>query len=126
MKNSLKIFFVTGLFLIIFIYFMTNIKEKVGPLKELVISKITNEETIDLSTIRVRDFMFYNCSDIVRIGGPASYVKNAPNKLWRIDGAWFICLDKNLRPKSSDCNVISLGVSRDFTFDKEMRDIYDC
>ncbi|CAF1016847.1 unnamed protein product [Brachionus calyciflorus] len=85
-----------------------------------------NCESDNFEQVRVRDFKFYNCSNIKRIGGKAQYIKNAPNDLFRIDGAWYICLDKNAQPKKSQCNVLSLGINYDFTFDKEMRNSYDC
>ncbi|CAF0957400.1 unnamed protein product [Brachionus calyciflorus] len=85
-----------------------------------------NRKSDNLEQVRVRDFKFYNCKNIKRIGGKPQYVKNAPNDLFRIDGAWYICLDENFQPKKSQCNVLSLGINNDFTFDQEMRTSYDC
>ncbi|CAF1136961.1 unnamed protein product, partial [Brachionus calyciflorus] len=94
-----------------------------------VLSSFTNSincESDSLEQVRVRDFKFYTCKNIKRIGGKREYVKNAPNDLFRIDGAWYICLDKNAQPNKSQCNVISLGINNDYTFDQEMRNLYDC
>ncbi|RMZ98987.1 methyltransferase 24, partial [Brachionus plicatilis] len=76
--------------------------------------------------IRVRDFMFYKCKNIRRIGGKPKSVKNAPDNLWRIDGAWYICMDTNANPEKSNCHVLSLGINHDYTFDEEMRYSFDC
>ena len=127
MQNNIRKF-VLGIFALIFLIYMLNKFNSFSHL--MTITKVKIEQfkspNIDLSTIRVRDFMFYNCSNIVRIGGLSNYVKNAPNKLWRIDGAWYICLDSDLKPKKSDCNVISLGINNDYSFDQDMRTLYDC
>ncbi|CAF1157378.1 unnamed protein product [Brachionus calyciflorus] len=39
---------------------------------------------------------------------------------------FYICLDKNLKPNKSKCNLISLGINYAYTFDQEMRNSYDC
>lgn len=54
------------------------------------------------------------------------YVANAPHPLYRIDGAWFVCLDGKLAPRQDDCHVLSFGVNRDYTFDKAMTTNYGC
>jgi len=55
-----------------------------------------------------------------RIGGPAEYIKNAPDPLYRIDGAWFVCYDQPFIFKTGDCNVLSFGINHDPSFDIEM------
>ena len=76
--------------------------------------------------VRTRDFVRYDCKNMVRIGGPPEYLKNAPHPLYRIDGAWFICLDGNLAPRKDNCNILSFGINHDFTFDEIMNKEYGC
>lgn len=84
------------------------------------------KQSLDLAEVRIRDFMFYTCNSIKRIGGREQLVQNAPDELFRIDGAWFICLDQNLAPRQSECNVLSFGIFTDFLFDEQIRQLYDC
>lgn len=51
---------------------------------------------------------------------------NAPDPLYRIDGAWFVCFDDDLAPRPNQCRVLSFGVNNDHTFDQEMIDKYGC
>ena len=83
-------------------------------------------EALDQKYLQTRDFLRYDCMERVRIGGLANYVKSTSDKLWRIDGAWFICLDKQVKPKKNDCAVLSFGISGDSTFDVAMQQIYGC
>ena len=54
-------------------------------------------------------------------------MKNASHELWRIDGAWFICLDAALKmEKNKKCNVLSFGISIDYTFDLEIQQKFGC
>lgn len=76
--------------------------------------------------IKTRDYVRYTCEQQVRIGGSVEHVKNSPHLLYRIDGAWFICLDGHLAPRNGTCNVISFGINDDFTFDEIMNSKYDC
>ena len=77
--------------------------------------------------INLRDFYGYECKNIIRMGGSESAVKNAPNTFWRIDGAWFICLDGNLAiEKNKECSVLSFGINYDYSFDLEMQQKYGC
>jgi hypothetical protein len=48
--------------------------------------------------------------------------------LYRIDGAWFICLDKNLfqTRESKECTILSFGINTDPSFDISMVYNYKC
>lgn len=81
--------------------------------------------------VGTRDFMRYECHRLKRIGGHEKHIKNAPHRLYRLDGAWFVCADERVGPKKSDCIVMSFGVRDDFSFDKQMssskgEDEFDC
>lgn len=39
-------------------------------------------------SIQTRDFIRYECQNIKRLGGLREYQRNAPDPLYRIDGAW--------------------------------------
>lgn len=43
----------------------------------------------DIDYVRTRDFMRVDCKNKMRVGGKAQLQKNAPDKLFRIDGAWY-------------------------------------
>jgi hypothetical protein len=73
-----------------------------------------------------RDFFRYECKNIKRIGGRAEFVNNAPDALWRIDGAWFTCFDQRVAPSKYECNVLSYGINHDYTFDEAMNRNYGC
>ena len=77
----------------------------------------------ELDYVKTRDFMRYECTTMKRIGGN---IQNSPHPLYRIDGAWFICLDGQLAPKKDDCNVLSFGISNDYSFDLEMNRDFGC
>lgn len=79
-----------------------------------------------LDYIKTRDFMRYECKKMMRIGGPSGYIKNAPHSLYRIDGAWFICLDEQLAFIKHNCNILSFGINIDYTFDEEMNKNFGC
>lgn len=70
--------------------------------------------------------MRYKCKQIKRIGGPAEYIKNVPDPLFRIDSAWFTCMDDFVAPNKDHCNVLSFGISDDYSFDIEMNRDYGC
>lgn len=59
-------------------------------------------------------------------GGNEKHVANAPHPLYRIDGAWFICMDAWLEPRENDCRVFSFGINEDFSFDKHMNEELGC
>ena len=48
--------------------------------------------------------------------------------MYRIDGAWFICLDKNLfqTRENKDCTILSFGINKDPSFDVDMVYNYKC
>ena len=84
----------------------------------------TTDSKID--HVKTRDFMSYECKSMIRIGGPSGNIQNSPHPLYRIDGAWFICLDGQLGPKKDDCNVLSFGINNDYSFDLEMNRDFGC
>ena len=61
----------------------------------------------------------------LKLGGNPFFVKNAPDPLWRIDGAWYVCFDNNII-KIGDCKVLSFGINTDPSFDKVMNEKYQC
>jgi hypothetical protein len=89
-------------------------------------SKTWSKSKSKLDYVRTRDFIWHDCQNMKRIGGYAGYVKNAPNEHFRIDGAWFICLDDQLAPQKNNCNVFSFGVNHDYSFDEEMNKAWGC
>ncbi len=121
--NSLKLFFIF-LFLTLYIIFYNKVidnNEHSLDIKKLNYI-ITNEETFKFINL-TRDFIRYNCKNMVRIGGPPEHVLNAPHDLFRIDGAWFICLDKL---EINNCTVLSFGINTDYSFDRAIRYDYGC
>ena len=60
-----------------------------------------------------------------RIGGREEFVKAAPDSLYRVDGAWFVCFDKHLFLENN-CTVLSFGINTDPSFDVELVDKYKC
>lgn len=70
--------------------------------------------------VRTRDFIRWDCQRIMRVGGQAEYRANAPNELYRIDGAWFVCLDDELAPQKNNCNIFSFGVNHDYSFEDDI------
>ena len=48
--------------------------------------------------------------------------------MYRIDGAWFICLDKNLfqTRENKKCTILSFGINKDPSFDINMVYNYKC
>lgn len=79
-----------------------------------------------LDLIKTRDFMRYECLNQKRIGGLSKFVKNAPNPMYRLDGAWFICIDGQVNIRRQDCTVFSFGIHDDFSFDEEISRVYEC
>ena len=76
--------------------------------------------------IITRDFVSYNCNRIVRIGGWENIIKNLTDKLYRIDGAWFVCFDNKIAPIINKCTILSFGINVDYTFDQELNRQYKC
>ena len=62
-----------------------------------------------------------------RIGGPEKFTRRAPDPLYRVDGAWFVCADTNLFDEDkNECTVLSFGINFDPSFDTEMATKYKC
>jgi len=72
----------------------------------------------------VRDFHRYKCKNIQRIGGREDIVNKVNNPLYRIDGAWFTCLDKGFELIENTCTVFSFGISSDYSFDEKLNKQY--
>ena len=75
-----------------------------------------------------RDFYRHSCKMMKRIGGhpkALSYNQGKDN-LWRIEGAWFLCLDVAFAPKHDECVVVSFGIKDDPSFDNIMNTEYGC
>ena len=77
-------------------------------------------------SFETRDFIRYNCKSRTRIGGNPDFIRKKDDKLWRIDGAWFVCLDDHLNLQINNCNVLSFGINNDYTFDQEISIKYGC
>lgn len=129
--NKIKI--ISFILLLVFVVTVLIIQKK----NQLRINEIFNtrfivdnknliKQDLNLNQVRIRDFYFYECQNIKRIGGRMNFVKKSPHELWRIDGAWYICLDGQAKPQKSSCNVLSLGINHDYTFDSEMRYSFEC
>ena len=75
-----------------------------------------------------RDFRRYPCKEMKRIGGHSAALQynEGRDKLWRIEGAWFLCVDAAFAPKSNACTVFSFGVNDDPSFDNLMTTEYGC
>lgn len=86
----------------------------------------SNNKRDKLKYVKTRDFIRYDCKNITRVGGQPQFVKNAPDRMFRIDGAWFVCLDNGLFPKPDSCIVFSFGINYDYSFDEEMIKLYSC
>lgn len=91
-----------------------------------LILKDTNYAEPSVNEISTRDFLRYQCKLRKRIGGLPQYIKQAKHDLWRIDGAWFICMDEFLKPEYNNCTVLSFGINLDYSFDQEIYDRFKC
>ena len=95
--------------------------------KEFNLPDADLEPALNKLSNRTRDFIRYECKSTVRIGGQPEFVaKNKQDKLWRIDGAWYACLDDHLSLEVNNCNVLSFGINHDYSFDQEIVDKYGC
>lgn len=110
-------------------FVVISLKSMFSPKKE----PAPDMETIDQEKINyfksdtiIKDFFHYNCKDSKRIGGKPQYVSNTKNPQWRIDGAWFVCFDSNLKPLSDNCNILSFGINDDDSFDYDFNHNYGC
>jgi hypothetical protein len=84
------------------------------------------ESSSDTFLTSTRDFIRYNCKKRIRIGGNPDFIRKKDDKLWRIDGAWFVCLDGHLNLQINNCNVLSFGINHDYSFDREIAYKYGC
>jgi hypothetical protein len=73
-----------------------------------------------------RDFYRYECKTIKRIGGYPQHVSAAKDSFYRIDGAWYVCMDEKFTPVKDACTVLSFGINQDYYFDQEMNSQYGC
>ncbi len=74
--------------------------------------------------ITLRDFKRFPCKDRRRVGGLPNYLSNAPDPLWRIDGAWYVCFDEFVKPTVGSCLVYSFDT--DESFDLKMNQKNGC
>jgi len=72
-----------------------------------------------------RDFNRYECKNLKRIGGMPQF-KAKVHDLFRMEGAWFVCLDGKLDIKPNQCNILSFGINVDESFDEDVNSIYKC
>jgi hypothetical protein len=84
------------------------------------------KERSKLDFVQTRDFIRYDCENIVRVGGRVSLVEATPDNMTRIDGAWFVCLDRSLKLLANNCTILSFGINHDYTFDVAIKDAYSC
>ena len=91
---------------------------------------IVNKSNELVSESSILDYINYrryiNLYLYSQLGGFSSFVHNAPDPLYRIDGAWYVCLDGWLAPRVDNCRVLSFGINDDFTFDYVMNDRFGC
>lgn len=118
----LKFGIIASLLLIVFYNFNMSSLNRI----EIIREPCSTVDKSKLSSIYTRDFYSYDCKTRKRIGGQQNYVEKTNDPLWRIDGAWFVCFDGALAPVKNNCNVLSFGVHTDFSFDKEMNEVYGC
>ncbi len=113
------------------VYFLARYPEHVPHLSQLdrltpILSQPQNVPPL-MHEIESRDFHRYKCKDMKRIGGNSDSIQQVPNKLYRIDGAWYVCFDPGVAIKPNDCHVLSFGINSDDTFDLAVNsDPYKC
>jgi FkbM family methyltransferase len=83
-------------------------------------------ERSNFDLVKTRDFIRYECEKIVRLGGSASQLKAAPSEMTRLEGAWYVCLDRALKPQANNCTLLSFGIHEDYTFDVAIKKAYSC
>jgi hypothetical protein len=118
---SLKIVYTTIIILLltnIYFIFLNNNKNT----NSVISSEIKDEIKITKRKSLVQDFYYYNCKKMERIGGSIY----STNKQERVEGGWFVCLDKLIAPRKNDCNVLSFGINTDESFDYEMNNDFKC
>jgi len=74
---------------------------------------------------RTRDFFRYDCKNLKRVGGMPDFKKKV-DALFRMEGAWYVCLDGKLDMKPNECKIISFGINVDESFDDDADSIYKC
>jgi hypothetical protein len=119
-KMLLKVMLFVLFYIILVQYFRTS--NAIDKKMDYLFTKDENFKFLD----QTRDFNRYNCRNRVRIGGKPKHIQNAPGKLWRIDGAWFVCLDKLSQLEMNNCTVLSFGIDHDYSFDHSIRYDYGC
>ena len=72
-----------------------------------------------------RDFFRYECKNLKRIGGMPEFKKKV-DALFRMEGAWYACLDDKLDIKPNECTVLSFGINVDESFDDDLDSMYKC
>ncbi len=87
-----------------------------------VSSEINEEKQITRRKSLVQDFYYYTCKKMERIGGSIY----STNKQERVEGGWFVCLDKLIAPEKDNCNVLSFGINTEESFDFEMNNNFKC
>ena len=139
-----------GLILFILVFFIFNYKtseenDEIAKIhrteykgKQPVITN-NNDDTVETNGLNLRssfindfgeetsrDFFRYKCKNLKRLGGKPEYINKVEDKLYRIEGAWFVCMDDGVAPVQNKCNILSLGVNDDPTFDIEINQNYGC
>jgi hypothetical protein len=121
--------------IIIYLIFSHKIKENITEIQRQFLKSLiecekdknNHQDTyLNDANIVMRDYLRYNCLNRKRIGGNEAHKKAANDLLWRIDGAWFICVDGNLAPVENNCNVLSFGILNDYTFDEHCANVFKC
>jgi hypothetical protein len=115
-NNSTK--FITIFLLIVILIFIKYITYY-----PYIYSTELEEELLKINdTYLVRDFKYHHCQKRQRIGGDRYF----ENKLIRVEGGWFVCLDKRIQPNYKNCNVLSFGINTDESFDNEINKKFQC
>ena len=52
--------------------------------------------------------------------------KKKVDALFRMEGAWYACLDGKFDIKENKCNVLSFGINVDESFDDDVDSVYKC
>jgi hypothetical protein len=125
--NSIKDFIYLFIKTPVDIYFSKYFKETAQPrLDYSSIASLIEKGGSKLDFVRTRDFIRYDCENKVRLGGSDDFINGAPDMMTRIDGAWYVCLDRALRPLAINCTLLSFGIHNDYTFDVAFKNAYSC
>ena len=125
MRNCRKLSLLILIFVLIifsckYIINYSDVKIKISTNKSL------SPDLMIINNMKVRDFERYTCKNIVRVGGWEETMKKVPDKLYRIDGAWFVCFDNKIAPVVNKCRILSFGINNDYSFDQEFNRAYKC